>query len=110
MIDHIKETSQGVTAKSHQVSRRFEQAPDAPSFYSDVVQILGTGNEVILQFYETIPNAPGASGQIEGVRSRLRATVITSPNHAASLGNNLLQHATKVAPTAAPKATEGVKS
>ncbi len=66
------------------LSRLFEQPPDAISFYSDLVQISNTGQEVLLQFYETIPGPPGPDG-ITQVRSRLRATVIISQGHAANL-------------------------
>ena len=76
-----------------QVTRIFEQPPDAVSVYSDFAQVLGTGPEVILQFYETIPDVPGAGGQIQSVRSRLRATIILSPAHALNIGRLLQQHA-----------------
>lgn len=89
----MSEPAQEPTRQAVQVSRIFEQPSDALSFYSDVVQVLATGNEVVLQFYETIPNAPGASGQIEGVRSRLRATAIVHPAHAMTIGQLLIQHA-----------------
>jgi len=46
------------------INRIFEQPPDAVSFYSDVAQVLGTGLEVVMQFYETIPGTPGPGGKI----------------------------------------------
>jgi hypothetical protein len=46
------------TPKEIQIQRIFEQPPDAISFYSDMAQILSTGNEVIIQFYEAIPGPP----------------------------------------------------
>ena len=76
-----------------QVTRTFEQPQDAVTAYADFAQILGTGSEVILQFYETIPDVPGPTGQIQSVRSRLRATVIVSPGHARSIASLLEQHA-----------------
>jgi hypothetical protein len=78
---------------SQQIARLFEQPPDAPIFYADFAQVLGTGNEVILQFYESTPGPPGASGAIETVRSRLRATAILSPAHCRSIGQLLLDQA-----------------
>lgn len=110
MSEPAEEASREPAEQGLQVSRLFEQAPDAPSFYSDVAQVLGTGNEVVLQFYETIPNAPGASGRIEGVRSRLRATVILSPGHAGKMGQLLLEHAGQIAPPNTPGTTEGGES
>ncbi len=47
-----------------QVNRIYEQGPDSVSFYSDVAQIVNTGHEVVLQFYETIPGAPGPDSKI----------------------------------------------
>lgn len=78
---------------STQVTRIFEQPPDTLSMYSDFAQVLGTGNEVILQFYDTIPDIPGPDGRIQGVRSRLRATIVLSQAHALNIGKLLLQHA-----------------
>lgn len=79
-----------------QVSRVYEQPPDAVSFYSDFAQIIGTGHEVVLQFYETIPGAPGPGGQVQMARTRLRATIIVSIPHATNIGSLLLkQTATK---------------
>ncbi len=74
-----------------QVSRIYEQPPDAISCYAEVAQIMGTAHEVILPFYETIPGSPGPGGQIQMVRSRLRATVIVSKAHAVNIGRLLLQ-------------------
>jgi hypothetical protein len=78
---------------SAQISRVFEQPADAVSFYSDFAQVLGTGVEVVIQFYETIPGSPGPGGQIQMVRSRLRSTITISKAHAMNLGRTLLQHA-----------------
>lgn len=74
------------------VTRVFEQPPDAISLYSDFAQVMGTGREVLLQFYETIPGVPGPKGAPEIVRSRLRATVTLSRAHAANIGKLLLKH------------------
>jgi len=81
----------GVPAEEQQVIRLFEQPPDAISFYSDVAQVIGTGNEVIIQFYESIPAPPNPKGQISNVRTRLKATVTLSRFHARNLGAMLLQ-------------------
>ena len=73
--------------------------------YADFAQILATGTEVVIQFYESIPGPPNTpTGQIQSVRSRLRATVIVSPAHAVNIGRNLLTHAgTQPATAAAQK-------
>ncbi len=73
------------------INRVFEQPPDAVSFYSDIAQVMGTGHEVVMQFYETIPGTPGPGGKIQMVRSRLRSTVTISKEHAANIGRLLLQ-------------------
>jgi len=87
------EQPEEIQQQGMQVSRIFEQPPDAMSVYSDFAQVLGTGTEVILQFYETIPDVPGAGGQIQSVRSRLKATVIVSPAHAHNIGRLLQEQA-----------------
>ncbi|MCK4792338.1 MAG: hypothetical protein KAV87_51890 [Desulfobacteraceae bacterium] len=74
-----------------QVNRIFEQGPDSVSFYSDAAQVFNTGHEVVLQFYETIPGAPGPGGKIQLVKSRLRATITISMGHASNIGNLLLK-------------------
>ena len=73
-----------------QIGRVFEQSDTAMSCYSDVAQVIGTGNEVVLQFYESIPGAPGPGGNIQMVKSRLRATIVISPAHARNIGNLLI--------------------
>lgn len=75
-----------------QVTRRFEQPEDALSCYSDFAQIISTGQEVVLQFYETVPGSPELSGQIKTAKSRLRATITVSKAHAANIGRLLLKH------------------
>lgn len=74
-----------------QVNRVFEQPSDAISLYSDFAQILGTGHEVVFQFYETIPGTPGPGGQVQTVRTRLRATITVSIAHASNLGRLLIK-------------------
>lgn len=81
------------SAGALQVNRLFEQPPDSVSFYCDLGQVFGTPHEVVMQFYETIPGPPGPSGQIQVVRSRLRATVMLSRDHAGNIANALLKHA-----------------
>lgn len=71
--------------------RVWEQPPDAISLYSDIAQVLYTGHEVMLQFYETIPKPPDAEGKITEATSRLRATVALSPAHALTLGKTLMK-------------------
>ncbi len=92
-------------AQEAQVSRLFEQPPDAASFYCDLAQVIGTQAEVVLQFYETIPGPPsGPTGQVTTARSRLRATIVVSKAHAANIGRLLLQKvgADDQKPTPAP--------
>ncbi len=90
-----------------QVTRLFEQPPDAISLYSDFAQILGTGHEVVLQFYETIPGTPGPGGLVQMVRTRLRATIIVSKTHAANIGNLLIKQSAIASPEPEPKQGEG---
>jgi hypothetical protein len=77
--------------KEIQVVRLFEQPPDAISFYADLGQVLHTGNEIVIQFYETIPGPPDPAGIIKNVRSRLRATITLSPPHARNIGKLLVE-------------------
>jgi hypothetical protein len=72
------------------IERYFEQSPAAISFYCDFAQVLGTGNEVVLQFYETIPGTPDREGKITKVLSRLRATITFSLPHAQVFGKVLV--------------------
>ena len=74
-----------------QVPRFYEQPPDAVSFYSDIAQILYSGYEVVLQFYETIPSPPDSEGAIKNVTSRLRATITVSTSHALNIAKLLLE-------------------
>lgn len=82
-----------------QVNRIFEQHTDAISLYSDFAQIVGTGHEVLLQFYETIPGVPGAGGRVEIVTTRLRATITVSKAHAENIGRLLLEQSQRQPPT-----------
>ena len=83
------------------VTRVLEQPADAVSLYSDFAQVMGTGHEVMLQFYETIPGTPGPEGAPEVVRSRLRVTVALSRAHAANIGKLLLQQSESDLPSPA---------
>lgn len=80
--------------KPREIQRIFEQPPDAISFYCDMGQVLATGNEVVMQFYETIPGSPDPAGHPKSVRSRLRATITISPPHARRIGNVLIEKTT----------------
>jgi hypothetical protein len=99
----MSDPQRGAQPQGLQITRVFEQPADAVTVYADFAQVLGTGSEVILQFYETIPDVPGPSGQIQSVRSRLRTTVILAPAHARSIAHLLEQHA---GAEATPPATE----
>jgi hypothetical protein len=79
------------TSEEIQIPRFYEQPSDAVSFYSDIAQILSTGNEIVLQFYETIPGPPELGGGIKSVRSRLRATITISTPHAHNIAKLLLE-------------------
>jgi hypothetical protein len=85
------------------LERVFEQPPDAVVCYSDLVQMTGSEHEIVIQFYESIPGPPQQpSGGPANVKSRLRASVIVSREHAAKIGNGLLQaSATSVKPPVA---------
>ncbi len=73
------------------VQRDFEQSPDAISFYCDYAHVIGTDNEVVMQFYETIPAPPTRAGKITKAVSLLRATVTFSPVHAKQFGKALIE-------------------
>jgi len=77
--------------KELQIERVYEQPPDAISFYCDLAQILSTGNEMVMQFYEAVPGPPGPTGQIARVRTRLRATITVSVPHAQNIGKLLVE-------------------
>lgn len=77
--------------KPTEIQRVYEQPPDAISFYSDMGQIIATGTEVVIQFYETIPGPPGPAGHPLSVKSRLRATITLSHSHAARIGKLILE-------------------
>lgn len=73
------------------VERIFEQPPDAISFYCEMGQVFGTANEIVVQFYETIPGTPSPGGKIARVRTRLRATITFSIAHATNIGKLLIE-------------------
>lgn len=79
------------TPKEKQIQRIFEQPPDAISFYCEMGQVIGTKNEIILQFYDSIPGPPGPSGLPMNLRTRLRATIILSHPHARNIGKLLME-------------------
>lgn len=85
MLDETVVVPQGAV----QVQRIFEQPADAISFYCETAQILGTPNELVLQFYESIPGPPGPTGNIGSIRCRLRATITFSLKHAQKIGQLL---------------------
>jgi len=76
-----------------EIPRLFEQPHDAISFYADYGQVMHTGNEIMIQFYETIPGPPDPGGNIKHVRSRLRATITVSLQHALNIGKLLVDKA-----------------
>ncbi|MFZ5451316.1 MAG: hypothetical protein ACOZF2_05520 [Thermodesulfobacteriota bacterium] len=78
-----------------QIERYFEQSPNAVSFYCDFAQVIATGNEVVMQLYETIPMVPDRDGKITKAASRLRVTVTFSVPHAQNVGKVLVER-TKV--------------
>lgn len=87
----MPEKKQNAKEVHGKAERIFEQPPDSISFYCDIGQVLGTPNEVVVQFYETIPGPPGPGGKIARVRSRLRATITFSMTHAANIGKLLIK-------------------
>jgi hypothetical protein len=74
-----------------EILRVYEQPADAISFYCETAQVLGTPNELVVQFYETIPGPPGPGGNIGSVRSRLRATITFSHKHGLNFGKALAE-------------------
>ncbi len=77
--------------KRYTIPRIYEQPDNAISLYSEMAQIIGTGNEIVIQFYESIPGPPDKEGKITKVTSRLRATVTISKAHAKNVGKLLLE-------------------
>ena len=100
------EESRPGTGQASQISRIFEQPPDATSLYSDFAQVIGTENEITLQFYETIPGAPGPGGQVQMVRTRLRVNVVISKAHALNIGQLLITNAAAKPTPAQPGHTQ----
>lgn len=76
-----------------EAQRIFEQPADAVSFYCDFAQIIGSENEVLMQFYETIPGTPEPDGHVRIAKTRLRATVMVSRAQAGKIGQLLLERA-----------------
>lgn len=76
-----------------QAQRIFEQPADAISFYSDFTQVLASGEEVLLQLYETIPGPPEPEGRVQVFKTRLRATVMVSRPNARRIAELLLKMA-----------------
>lgn len=79
-----------------EIERFYEQPPDAISFFSDMAQVIHTGNEILLQFYENIPGPPGKDGHVKQARTLLRATVTLTIPHAQNLGKLLTERAIEV--------------
>ena len=93
--------------EAEQIPRIFEQPPDAMSLYSDFTQVMGTGNEIVINFYDTIPGPPGPGARIEHVRSRLRVTVTVSRSHAANIGRLLTERSQLSPPRPNAEGEEG---
>lgn len=68
-------------SNSTTVRRIFQQGSEIVSFYSDVIHVLNTGNEFVLQFYETIPGVPNAEGHVDAVNTFMRASITISIPH-----------------------------
>ena len=84
-------TEEQKISKVLEIQRTYEYPPDAISFYCDFGQVLYTGNEIVMQFYETIPGTPDPGGNIKNVRTRLRATITVSFPHAQNIGKLLIK-------------------
>lgn len=87
----MTEEKKGTEKSPDQIKRFYEQLPDAISFYSDFAQIISTGHEILMQFYETIPGPPSIGGEIKQVKTRLRATITISFPHAQNIGKSLIE-------------------
>ena len=92
----MSEEKQKIKEVPASIERVFEQPSDSISFYCEMGQVFATKNEVVIQFYETIPGPPGPAGNILRVRTRLRATVTLSFPHAISIGKTLIEKTKKV--------------
>lgn len=89
------------------ITREYVQPDDAISFYAEQGQVFRTGNEIMLQLYETIPGPPvEEGGKIDKVLTRLRATVTLSPAHARNLAELILKRATQAVDAAPEGASE----
>ena len=86
----MSEEKEVKSASTVSLERSFEQPSDAITFYSDLAQVINTGNEILLQFYESIPGPP-TDGNMTKVRSRLRATITISLKHAQNIGDLLIK-------------------
>jgi hypothetical protein len=73
------------------LQRFFDQHPNSVSFYCDFAQIINTGNEIVLQFYESIPDPPTQKGTIDSIKTRLRATITINVKHAKNIGKLLIE-------------------
>lgn len=73
------------------IPRRFTQPPDSFVGYADFAQVSAIEDEVVIQFYTTIPGIPAEPGKIEDAVTRLVATIIVSPSHARRLASVLTQ-------------------
>ena len=87
----MAEQAKDLVSNEFNVERIYEQPADSISFYSEIAQIVATENEVMLQFYESIPGAPGPGGKITTVKARLGATITVSPKHAKVIGQLLVE-------------------
>ena len=72
------------------IKREYSTAPDHVTVFSDQINVVSTGTEVIVSVYETIPGHPDEV-QPRALSSR-RVTLIITPRHARQLGKLLIQH------------------
>jgi len=95
MAEQKKPTREEETPEGQVIERIHEQPADAISFYSDIGQVFATGQEMVMQFYETIPGPPDREGRISKARTRLRVTITVSYAHARNLGKLLIEKASE---------------
>jgi hypothetical protein len=95
MAEQKKPIREAETPEGKLIERIHEQPADAISFYSDIGQVFATGQEMVMQFYETIPGPPDREGRILKARTRLRVTITVSYAHARNLGKLLMEKASE---------------
>ena len=80
---------------SSEIKREYVRADDMVVAYVDHTNVLGTGTELILSLYDTIPPFPGEDSE-QIALSRLRACIKMHPHHALQVGEMMTNTANKM--------------